>query len=347
MSHVRIRLAMGVVCAGLLACLLPTAASARKPVIAYVEGGQFKLFDAELGQDVAAPSVPVPAAGFRFGISRNGRYVFFNDADKKLHLLDRQTSQQLPLPGIDIYANPAFLTVSDGGLLAFDQNVNGPTVVYDSKTMQFVNTGLAATNGNRQPQLSPGGGFLITTCNSAADCPTPTSGADPFLQDLTAKTNISLSGATDAAKDEEDPCIGAGGNLVGWQKPNPVQKDVLIWDRAANSFLALPNLNSATFDDVFCVLDANGDYIGLMSNNVFKLYQRSSGTFVPLPAKPFLSSNAANAIFSSPFVPVSAASPCAGKKGKARKRCLCKQKKNKHKRKKCLKKLKAKGRKRR
>jgi hypothetical protein len=346
MHEARRRLVFALVGGALLACLLPAVASARKPIIAYVDGGQFKLFDAELGQDVAAPSVPVPAAGFRFGISRNGRYVFFNDADKKLHLLDRQTSQQLPLPGIDIYANPAFLTVSDGGLLAFDQNVNGPTVVYDSKTMQFVDTGLAATNGNRQPQLSPGGGFLITTCNSAADCPTPTTGADPFLQDLTAKTNLSLAGATDVTKDEEDPSVGAGGTLLGWQRPTTVQKDIRIWDRAANAFVTPPNLNSATFDDVFCVLDANGDYIGLMSNNVFKLYERASSSFIPLPAKPFISSNSANAIFSSPFVPTTAASPCAGKKGKARKRCLCKQKKNKKKRKKCLKKLKAKKRKR-
>lgn len=342
------RRALGAAIVGVLAlAFVPTAASARKPIIAYVEGGQFKLYDAETGVDVTPPPVPVPASGFRFGISANGRYVFFNDAAKKLHLLDRQTDTEVPLPGIDIYPNPAFLTVSDAGRLAFDNNVNGPAVVYDSNLGSFVSTGFPATNKNRQTQLSPGGNFLITTCDSMTDCPTPTNGSDPFLQNLAAMTNVSLAGATDAMKDEEDPCIGGGANLVGWQKPNAVQKDIYIYDLASAMFLNLPNLNSATDDDTFCVLDRAGDYVGLMTgpmgNRVFKLYEVATGTFVPLPAKPFLASNSANAIFSQPFTPTPPNSTTGTPKKKckkknhkrrgaetAKKKAHCKKKKKKH-----------------
>jgi hypothetical protein len=303
---------------GVVLLLLPASASARKPIIAYVDGGAFKLYDAELGQDVAAPPVPVPEAGFRFGISRNGRYVFYNDADKKLHLLDRDTDTQVPLPGIDIYANPAFLTVSDGGLLAFDQNVNGPAVVYNSITKQFVTTGLPADNKNRQTQLSPGGTFLATTCDDPVDkCPAMTANSDPFVQNLTTMANVPLgAGAAVGTKDEEDPCIAGGGNLVGWQKQvGALDKDVFIYDRGADAFLNLPGLNDDMTDDAFCVLDRTGGYIGLMNlfgmTQTFKLYEVASDSFVPLPAKPFSSGNDANAIFSEPFTPSPKPMPAA------------------------------------
>ena len=77
-----------------------------------------------------------------------------NDAAKKLHLLDRATNAQVPLPGIDVYANPGSLSVSNTGRIAFDDNGNGPALVYESATGQFVETGLAAANGHRQTRLS-------------------------------------------------------------------------------------------------------------------------------------------------------------------------------------------------
>jgi hypothetical protein len=318
------------VVAALLLAVSAASASARKPIIAYVEGGQFKLYDAELSSDVAAPPIPVAAAGFRFGISRNGRYVFYNDDAKKLHLYDRNSAAAVPLPGIDVYANPAFLSVSDAGLLAFDQNVNGPTVVYNSGTGQFVDTGLVATNKNRQPQLSPGGGLLITTCDGATDCPAPTANSDPFLQNLGAMTNTAIgAGAVDAAKDEEDPCISAGGAIVGWQKVASVDKDVFLYDRATAAFIATTNLSDPNNDDDHCVIDRGGAYVGLMSNNAFKLYDVAADAAVPLPAKPFESSNNYNAIFSEPFTPAPKTMPApVPSPVVASKRRKCKRKKH-------------------
>jgi hemolysin type calcium-binding protein len=283
------------------AMLLATAAAqARKPVIAYVEGGQFKLFDAEAGTDIAPPPIPVAAAGFRFGMSSNGRYVFFNDAAKKLHLLDRATNQPVALPGIDVYANPGFLSASNTGLLAFDNNANGPALVYDSNAKQFVQTGFAANNGHRQTQLSPEGGFLATTC--MANCVVDL-GADsnPYLQNLASRSDLGVP--DDNNRDEEDPCVGPGGNLVGWHKGNPMQKDILIFDRAAGGFLNLPGLNDPALDDAYCVIDPTASYIGFARQNSseLKLYERSSARLIPLPSRVTAPSNAANAVFSSPI----------------------------------------------
>jgi hypothetical protein len=280
--------------------LLPAAAGARKPIVSYVDGGQLKLYDAETGTDIPPPNVPVPAAGFRYGMSSNGRYVFYNDADKKLHLLDRATNAQVPLPGIDVYANPAFLTVSNSGLLAFDNNINGPALVYNSATGKFQDVGFPPNSGHRQTQLSPGGGFLATTCMT--NCVVnPGADSDPFLQDVNAKTDLGVP--DDNNKDEEDPCVGTGGSLVGWQKGNPMQKDVFIYDRTTGAFLNLPGLNDPTLDDTHCVIDSSGGYIGFARQNSdeLKLYERSSSTLIPIPARVTAPSNAANSIFSSPI----------------------------------------------
>ncbi len=298
----------------IVALVWSAPASARKPIIAYVEGGAFKLYDVELGTDVAAPPIPIAnAATFRFGISKNGRYVFFTDAGQKLHLYDREVSAEVPLPGIDVYANPRFLTVSDTGLLAFDNNANGPAVLYNSATKQFAATGFPATNGNRQTQLSGNGAFLVTTCNDPANCPDPVANSDTFVQDLSTFSDTNFP--VDAAVDEEDPCISEGGNFVGLHKGNAVQKDVFVYDRGAGSFLTLSGLNDAALDDTFCALFEGANYIALMRDNAnFKLYQRSSASFLPLPPKPFETSNAHNAILSAPFVPsAQAKGSCAGK----------------------------------
>ena len=325
-----LRLIPAIALAFLIAALAPASASARKPLIAYVEGGQFKLYDAEIGADVAAPPIPVHAPPFRFAISRNGRYVFFDDAANKLHLYDRDVDSELSLPNIDVYPTPGFLTVSDGGLLAFDNNSNGPALVYDSATKQFVSTGFPADNKNRQTQLSPGGGFLITTCDDAVDkCPTPTNGSDPFLQDLTGMTNLSLGGAVDAAKDEEHPCISNGAALVGWDKTGTGDKDIFLYDRNAMAFLATTNLNDPNNDDTHCSMDAAGEYVALTSNNAFALYEVASDTRVMLPAKPFETNNFHNQILSAPFTPSPKPMPASPAAATTPARKKCKRKKHK------------------
>ena len=293
MAHVR-RHRFGLVVAAvatLIACLLPATSLARKPIISYVESSQLRLFDAELGQDLAPPAVPTPTpAQFRYGMSLNGRYIFFTDVNKKLHLLDRTSDQELPLPGIDIYMNPGFLTVSNDGLLAFDNNANGPAVAYNSTTQQFVNTGFPPNNGHRQTKLSGNGEFLATTCGPSAGCVVDLgSDSNPYVQNLGNGTD---TGVPDVAnRDEEDPCINGDGSLVGWHGGvlnAGDQKNVFIYNRASASFLNLPGLNDVVEDDTFCVLDAAGDYVGFQRENAgFKLYERASGTILPLPNKPF------------------------------------------------------------
>src|SRR3954454_9678114 len=100
--------------------VLVEPSQARKPVIAYVDRNTSKLafYDAETGAALPAPDITVPAGLlYPYAVSFDGRYVFFGSADKRLHLLDRVTGTQIPLPGIDIYTGatdkPTGLTVSD------------------------------------------------------------------------------------------------------------------------------------------------------------------------------------------------------------------------------------------
>lgn len=232
--------------------LAPATALARMPVISYVdENGVFRLYDAELGTDVSPPP-PVPAsfAGFRYGISLNGRYVVWGDAQRMLHLLDRATNAQVALPGIDVYSatGPDNLSVSNTGLIAFDNNGNGPAVVYDSAAGQFVETGLPANNGHRQTRLSGDGQFLATTCddtlNTCVAALDP--GVDPYVQNLATKSDTGLP--NDALVDEEHPCIDADGSLVGLDKIAPVlQRDVFIFDRSGPTpqQLSMPGMNDS------------------------------------------------------------------------------------------------------
>lgn len=312
--------------AGLLALSPP--AWARKPIISYLDAqGNFKLYDAETGSNFSPP-VPVPPGGanqFRWGMSLGGRYIVFTDANRKLHLLDRLNDQQVPLPGIDVIANPANLTVSDSGLIGFDNNSNKPTYVYDSVTKKFVDTGLGdadpsnPTNVQRQPRLSGDGRFMTGTCfdDTGTNCfTTNDSDSDVFLQNLATKQRIPNfpDEAATQGKDEEHPCINNDGTLIAVEKPNPVQKDILLYQRSGNAFAALPtpNLNDATNDDRFCELSPGGGYISDIQNNVFKLYERSSSSFVTLPNLPFDS----RSTLSSPYAPPSgssASTKCAGK----------------------------------
>ena len=108
----------------LLAFLALTAtAQARKPIIAYVDQTSHKLamYDAETDTPLAAPNITITSTpGFQdsMAMSFDGRYVFYVGTDNKLHLFDRTgAGSNVPLPGIDIYAKPTGLSVSNTGLI--------------------------------------------------------------------------------------------------------------------------------------------------------------------------------------------------------------------------------------
>lgn len=290
----------------MLILALPAGAATRKPVVAYIEDANIKLYDLELGKDLGAlPLNPAPDAQSRFAVSFHGRYVLYTDAQKDLHLFNRATRQQVPLPGIDVYNNPGFLGVSETGLLTFDDNANGPTVIYDSRTKEFVDGGLPATDqGHRQPKISGNGRFLATTCGPVDNCAVDLgTDSNPYLQDLGTKTDTGLPDDDDS--DEEDPCINFQGDLVGWHAGNPTaadQKDVFLYDRGSGQFLTLPGLNDPTKDETFCTLSPGGTYVGLMhQDDGFKVYDRSTGSFLQLPDEPFSTGAQANQVFSSPI----------------------------------------------
>ncbi len=292
-----------------LALLLaaPAIAVAREPVISYVDGtGTFRLYDEELEAEVDPPP-PVPAnfVGFRYGMSHNGRYIVFNDADKKLHLLDRATNSQLPLPGIDVYANPGGLTVSNTGLIGFDDNSNGPALVYDSATKAFVDIGLADNNGHRQTRLSGDGRFLATTCNDDNCIDDLDMGADPYIHNL--QTMLDTAFPADATRDEEHPCIDADGSRVGFEKqtspPGNLKRDLFLFDRSVSppTAIPIPGVNDADEEEVNCVLDGDGEFLGFFDNNLsFRAYFVTGQAFITLPAdKPFDE----RSTFSAPYAP--------------------------------------------
>jgi hypothetical protein len=272
----------------LLLALPAVALAAREPVISYVdETGTFRLYDEQTEAEVEPPP-PVPvanAATFQYGMSLDGRYIAFTDVDKKIHLLDRATNTQLPLPGIDVYANPQNLSVSNTGLIAFDNNVNGPAVVYNSATGAFLDVGLAADNGHRQTRLSGDGRFLATTC--ATQCIVePVSGVEAYVQDLTSKTDTAFP--FDGTRDEEHTCINGDGSFVGFDKDRSgavMQNDIFLYDRSQSAFVALSSgLNDAAEDEVYCVLDSSADHIGLMNDfATFQVFEQSTDKFLMLP----------------------------------------------------------------
>jgi hypothetical protein len=279
-------------CALMLAA--PAAALAREPVISYVdENGVFRLYDEESEAEVnPPPPVPSPAnfVGFRYGMSMNGRYIVYNDnpAPRHLHLLDRATNTLIALPGIDVYANPDSLSVSNNGLIAFDNQGNGPARVYSSATGQFVETGLAADNAHRQTRLSGDGHFLGTTCDSATNCEAPTLGADAFVQDLTGKSDTGFP--ADATRDEEHACLDGDGSIFGIDKAASAtdpKHDVFLFDRSVSppAPIALPSeVNTADEEEQYCVLDPTGRYLGFTNAFVtFMLWDRTEARFVMLP----------------------------------------------------------------
>jgi hypothetical protein len=280
-----------------LLAVFAARAEARKPIIAYVDGTTHKLamYDAETGTALTPPPVTITSTpGFQdaMAMSFDGRFVFYVGSDDKLHLYDRTGSgSAVPLSGIDIYTKPTGLAVSNNGLLAFDNNVNGPAVVYDSATGAFVDTGLPDPNADRQSHLSGDGHFLATTCNgNAMTCPADNGGhSQYFVQDLVGRTDTAnppfgFGGGFDA-DDKEHPCINGDGSIVGADvnEGGTVGKQVEIYDRTAGSLITPMGLNSAG-DDTHCVLSQGPAYIGLQTGGEFKVFERSSNSFLTLPA---------------------------------------------------------------
>jgi Ca2+-binding RTX toxin-like protein len=291
------------VAAGLaaLACALPAMAPAREPIISYIDDGKIKLYDAELNRDIAPLPVPVfDEMQIRYAMSFFGRYVVYTDAAKDIHLYDRATSAEVPLPGINTAVNPTFLGVSDTGRISFDDNVNGPTVVYDSRSGAFIPTGFPANNTNRQPKINGNGTIVVTTCLDM-DCVVDDMDADSdvYVQDLTTKSDTGFPDV--AANDAEDPCISGNGNVFGFHMNNPMQKDLFIYERSSGDLLNLPSLNEPGVDDYFCTMSPGGTSIGFMRGLTFRLYDRSADSFVSLPARPFDTSVQSNQILTSPI----------------------------------------------
>jgi Tol biopolymer transport system component len=262
----------------------------RRPVVAYVDSssGLLRFYDSQLQADLGVQPVPKNLA--RWSVSLDGRYVAYSDpATKQLHLLDRSTGLQPSLPGINVYANPGELSVSNDGLIAFDDNGNGPTIVYSSALQRFVATGLSSDNGHRQPRLSGDGSYLASTClDSINPCVTPSGGdSDVYLQNLATTTNVPFPDNTSGASgvDENRPCVNATGSVIGFDVRNPIQTDVLVYNRTTGTTLSLPGLNRPNADDTNCVLDTSANFIGTASSTgELKVYSRSGRGFLALPA---------------------------------------------------------------
>jgi hypothetical protein len=228
---------------------------------------------------------------------------------------------EIPLPGVNIYTSPDDLSVSDTGLIAFDNGGNVGVVVYDSATGKFVPTGLS-TSGNagpRDPALSGDGKFLATTCitGPGTTCPNPnlnSTHSTLFVQSLVTQTDTGLpfidpkAGA--GGTDEEHPCIDANGGLVGADAvdPNTVnpppnfQSDVYVFDRSTGSDLTIPGLNTPGKDTIHCVLSFGGAYVGVSDDNgVVRAYDVAAGSQIAVP-----STIIPPIWFTAPFVPPNA-----------------------------------------
>jgi hypothetical protein len=274
-------------------------ASARKPVIAYVDASnKLALYDSETGSGVAAPDITIPNAR-DFAVSFDGRFIFYRDAAKKLHLYDRDIDGERALPGVDVFANPDRASVSDTGLVAFDAG-DEMVRVYDAAVHAFVDTGIADDSKHRQPALSGDGRFLATTClTGAGKCigespPDADSDSDLFVQNLTTRLDTALPDLPALDKDHEHPCVNGDGSLVGSDYDN---KDLFLYDRSMGTDVTPVDLKTTTAIEVHCVLSAGGGFVGLDDNaGNFKMYDRTAAAFVALPA-----TVTAPAWFTSPY----------------------------------------------
>ncbi|MEA2375588.1 MAG: hypothetical protein QOD53_2051 [Thermoleophilaceae bacterium] len=301
------RRGLGTTLLGLALCALISCAPAfaRKPIIAYVppaDGnpaattGPLTFYDAELATNVPAPALTVAILGAipRFSVSLHGRYVVYDDPTPQVRLFDRATGSEVPLPGLEGEA-PRALSVSDTGLIAYDDNNNGPAQLYDSVTKSAVDPNLTPddatpTNGHRQSHLSGDGRFLATSCLTHCVKTDTGDDSDPdlYVQDLTTSPPSdtafpdSLAGT---AKNDEHPCISSDGSLVGDDIASGGNRDIFLFDRSQSppAIVDLTGLNGTT-DDHDCVLSFGGAYVGFYREGVgMKVFERPSASFLDLP----------------------------------------------------------------
>ena len=282
---------MALVTVGSLLIVIAPAA-ARKPVVAYVDPstGAFSLYDTELATSPSAPSLPTGIT--RYSMSSDGRYVAYSHpTTHAIHLFDRQASGEVPLPGIDVVANPGSPSVSDTGLIAFDDNGNGPARVYDSLAGTFLATGLPANNGYRQTRLSADGKRLASTClggfvGSPCAVDLGSDGA-VFVQDLVLGLDTGFPDDIAAAGElsENRPCVDADGSLVGFDAfaGGATGNNVYLYDRVLAALVPVPALQTAAAERD-CALDADGSYVGVMDNDGnASVYDRAGVAFLTLP----------------------------------------------------------------
>jgi hypothetical protein len=266
----------------LLAAAAP--AEARRPVIAYVEEGTqlLRFHDTQTGGTLPGPSLAIPNPIRAFGVSPDGRFVAFHDASKVTRLYDRELRGERALPGIAGFPR----SVSNDGVIGLDGADNGPGTVYDWRTGGFVDIGFAADNGHRMSHISGDGRVLATTC--VTTCISDTGGdSDVFVQDIPNVSDTAfpddLSGAD--ALDEEHPCVDGDGSIAGADVSVGGQRDVFFRDRATGMTFTPEALNRADADEVYCVLDSTGDYVGVADNNGgLRVLERSTGIFLDVPA---------------------------------------------------------------
>ncbi len=295
-------------------------------MIAYLNTSrELQLFDSQAGATSSVPTLTVKNSQNAFAVSFDGRYIaYIAKSDGLIHLYDRTANAEIPLPGINIYTSggefPDDLSVSDTGLIAFDDGGNVGVAVYNSATGKFIPTGLS-TSGNagpRDPLLSGDGKFLATTCitGPGTTCPNPnlnSTHSTLFLQNLVTKTDTRLPfidpNAGAGGADEEHACIDANGGLVGADvvDPNPkpppnFQSDVYIFNRATDKDLTISGLNTPGKDTIHCALSFGGAYVGVSDDNgVVRAYDAATGARITVP-----STINPPIWFTAPFVPPNA-----------------------------------------
>jgi hypothetical protein len=185
---------------------------------------------------------------------------------------------------VNVYPNPGNLSVSNSGLIAFDNDGNGPARVYDGVRRRFVDAGLPADNGHRQTRLSADGHFLATSCTES--CVRDTGGgADVFLQNLRTRSDTGF--AADKSRDEGNPCLNRDGSRLALDAaaapPRDQKHDIFLFLNG----LLLPldtGVNTPNEEDRYCALDPSGGFLSFVTaSTTFKLYDMW-GKFVTLPA---------------------------------------------------------------
>jgi hypothetical protein len=315
--------------AALAVLVLPASAVARKPVVAYADSssGAFSIHDLETGTALPVPPLAFAANNSSFffrrvNVSTSGRWVVYR-AGAKIHLVDRSTNLDLPLPGIDVEAAPAYLSVSDDGrYIAFDANGEPPTHVYDRTLGRLllnpgetgipvwtdINTNLPVPTGGdmRQPQFSGDGLFIAGT---RFGCQAGGADSDLCLDRFPAPGMLTVANTSDS---EEHPCIGRDGSFLGFHAA--VGGTVHLLDRrttSAGTEVALPGVNGAGVE-ADCWLAPAGDYIGFTTQTGFDVYDRAAGARLPhggAPAPGVIPPAVQWGPLSDPFSPASARRP--------------------------------------